>query len=90
MQVEQKLKRCEKYQIFLESDDNLRLFRKKYDIERFDLIIYIKRCQMSIENDIKLSRDEIVFLNELERCYQRVLKGDVKPHEFLEDLPQLK
>ncbi len=74
MTKEQQLQRCGKYEIFLEDDNNLKLFRRIYDMERFDLIIYLKRCEMSIQHDIKLTRDEKVFLNEIERCYQRVLK----------------
>jgi hypothetical protein len=74
MTKEQQLQRCGKYEIFLEDDNNLKMFRRIYDIERFDLIIYLKRCEMSIQHDIKLTRDEKVFLNEIERCYQRVLK----------------
>jgi hypothetical protein len=74
MTKELQLQRCGKYEIFLEDDNNLKMFRRIYDIERFDLIIYLKRCEMSIQHDIKLTRDEKVFLNEIERCYQRVLK----------------
>lgn len=70
MTIEKQLERCENYQIFLENDNNLKLFRRTYDMERFDLILYIKKCQMSIQHSIKLTRDEKVFLNEIERCYQ--------------------
>ena len=71
MTVEQQLQRIGKYQIFLEDDNNLKLFRRIYDMHRFDLIIYLKRCEMSIQHDIKLTRDEKVFLNEIERLYKQ-------------------
>ena len=86
----QKLERCEKYKIFLQHDNNLKLFRRIYDMERIDLIVYLTRCEISIQNNMKLSRDEKVFLNEMERCYQRVLKNEVKSHEYLDDVPQYK
>jgi hypothetical protein len=77
-QREKMIQRCSKYQIFLENDNNLKLFRKTYDMKRFDLIMYLQRCGISIQNNIKLSRDERVFLNEMEFLYQRVLKNEVK------------
>jgi len=90
MTVEQQLQRCGKYEIFLEDDNNLKLFRRIYDMERIDLIVYIKKCEISIEHNIKLTRDQKVFLNEMERCRQRVLKNEVKSHEYLEDVPEYK
>jgi hypothetical protein len=90
MTKEQQLQRCGKYQIFLEDDNNLILFRKIYDMKRFDLIMYLQRCAISIQHNIKLTRDEKVFLNEMERCRQRVLKNEVKSHEYLEDVPEYK
>ena len=90
MTKEQQLQRCGKYQIFLEDDNNLNLFRKIYDMKRFDLIIYLQRCGISIQHNIKLTRDQKVFLNEMERCRQRVLKNEVKSHEYLEDVPEYK
>ena len=89
-QREKMIQRVGKYQIFLEDDNNLKLFRKIYDMKRFDLIIYLQRCGISIQHNIKLTRDEKVFLNEMERCRQRVLKNEVKSHEYLEDVPEYK
>jgi hypothetical protein len=74
-QREKMIQRVGKYQIFLEDDNNLILFRKIYDMKRFDLIMYLQRCAISIQHNIKLTRDEKVFLNEIERCYQRVPKN---------------
>ena len=78
MTIEQMIKRCNQYKEFLENGNNLKFFRKIYDMEFKDLVIFILQCESVIRNNLKLSRDERVFLNEMERCYQRVLKNEVK------------
>ena len=71
MTLQQKLKRIDIYIKFLKVEDNLKLFQKVYSIPLDNMLLYIRDIKLTLNTDVHLTRNNKVFLNELERTYQR-------------------
>ena len=65
------LKRIEIYKEFLKVEDNLKLFQKVYDIPLNNMLLYIRDIILTLKTDVPLTRNNKVFLNELETTYHR-------------------
>ena len=63
--------RLQRYRELLEYKVYLKMFQQKYNMLPEILEGHIRQCEIKLLTDTPLDRNDKVFLNELERTYQR-------------------
>jgi hypothetical protein len=69
-ELENKLWRMEKYRELLKDKNSLYLIQRPYNLPLNKLEEYIDKLHVKLLTDKKLTRDDRVFLNTLERVYK--------------------